>query len=544
MGNGDSHRNRAFALGIQATVCGAIVAAHMLLVLCTMQRAQSCACRHAARLWKRSPFSWTTLWAPVRFPCSGFIASVRSLSRILRAPPARTPVPCFPFLLPSPYPLQSGKAKSAAPKAGAKKPVAKTAAKTTATKAKAADPHHLPAAKNFRVGNDIQPTRDLSRFVKWPRYVRVQRQRKVLYERLKVPPSINQFRKPLDRAEAAPLLKLLSKYAPESKKEKKARLEKEAASAASGAGASGPKPVVVKFGINHVTSLVEDKTAKLVVIASDVDPIEIVVWLPALCRKMGIPYAIVNNKGVLGAIVHQKKAAAVAITAVRPEDNSALEKVIETANAKFAANVVSRKKEQGVCGYVFVLVVVEGTAVDRTRRSFFSPPFPSPPAGPPPQVGWRHHGPQDPEAPREARQAHRGRARQACGALNLRRVATHLKSNHMCVSLPFAPSPSPPPLPPSHPTSVLGPQLLVEAFPRPSSSWSLCTARSIHGPRVGGACETSGRLGWRRTGKGESCFSGGQTSERPRSTVSINAHIFGSAASHVVHPPTMLACFT
>lgn len=31
-------------------------------------------------------------------------------------------------------------------------------------------------------------------------------------------------------------------------------------------------------------------------IASDVDPIELVVWLPALCRKMGVPYAIVNNK--------------------------------------------------------------------------------------------------------------------------------------------------------------------------------------------------------------------------------------------------------
>jgi len=32
------------------------------------------------------------------------------------------------------------------------------------------------------------------------------------------------------------------------------------------------------------------------VISHDVDPIELVVWLPALCRKMGIPYCIVKSK--------------------------------------------------------------------------------------------------------------------------------------------------------------------------------------------------------------------------------------------------------
>ena len=59
------------------------------------------------------------------------------------------------------------------------------------------------------------------------------------------------------------------------------------------------KPLFVKTGLNHVTQLVEDKKAKLVVIASDVNPVELVLWLPALCRKMGVPYAIVANKGRL-----------------------------------------------------------------------------------------------------------------------------------------------------------------------------------------------------------------------------------------------------
>ena len=52
--------------------------------------------------------------------------------------------------------------------------------------------------------------------------------------------------------------------------------------------------MVVKYGINHITTLVEQKQASLVVIAHDVDPIELVVWLPALCRRMDVPYVIVK----------------------------------------------------------------------------------------------------------------------------------------------------------------------------------------------------------------------------------------------------------
>ena len=53
--------------------------------------------------------------------------------------------------------------------------------------------------KNFGIGQDIQPKRDLSRFVRWPKYIRLQRQRAILYQRLKVPPPINQFTQALDR---------------------------------------------------------------------------------------------------------------------------------------------------------------------------------------------------------------------------------------------------------------------------------------------------------------------------------------------------------
>jgi hypothetical protein len=41
--------------------------------------------------------------------------------------------------------------------------------------------------------------RDLTRFVKWPKYVRIQRQKRIILQRLKVPPMINQFSYTLDK---------------------------------------------------------------------------------------------------------------------------------------------------------------------------------------------------------------------------------------------------------------------------------------------------------------------------------------------------------
>lgn len=179
--------------------------------------------------------------------------------------------------------------------------------------------------RNFGIGNDIPPKRDLTRYVKWPKYVRLQRQKRVLYARLKIPPAINQFSRTLDKNTAAQLFKLFLKYRPEDKAEKQKRL-KEIAEARVKSQGDAPqipkKPNVVKYGINHITSLVEQKKAKLVVIAHDVDPIELVVWLPALCRKMGVPYCIVKGKSRLGFVVKKKTATALAIVNVNKEDQN------------------------------------------------------------------------------------------------------------------------------------------------------------------------------------------------------------------------------
>jgi len=194
--------------------------------------------------------------------------------------------------------------------------------------------------RNFGIGQDLQPKRDVTRFVRWPEYIRLQRQRRILRMRLKVPPTINQFTKVVDRNTAVQLFKLINKYRPETKTEKKQRLYAAAQAKASGAEQpSTPKPVVIKYGINHITALVEQKKAQLVVIADDVDPIELVLWLPALCRKMGVPYCIVKGKARLGTVVHKKTATALAFTDVHAEDKQTLANLVtalkENYNDKF-----------------------------------------------------------------------------------------------------------------------------------------------------------------------------------------------------------------
>ena len=132
--------------------------------------------------------------------------------------------------------------------------------------------------KNFGIGQDIQPKRDLTRFVKWPRYIRLQRQRAILYKQLKVPPAINQFIQALDQHTATQLLKLAHRYRPEIKREKKQRLLARAEKKAAGKGDVPTKrPPILRAGVNTVTTLVENKKAQLVVIAHDVDPIEVCV---------------------------------------------------------------------------------------------------------------------------------------------------------------------------------------------------------------------------------------------------------------------------
>lgn len=241
--------------------------------------------------------------------------------------------------------MAKGKAKAAS-KAAPKKAAATKKAKDW----KSQHGHlFLKDPRDFRVGRDVLPKgRDLSRLVKWPRYVRIQRQRSILKKRMKVPPAINQFTKTLDKTQATNLFRLLSHYRPESASEKKARLVAVASAEEKNQEVkAGKKPKVVKYGINHITNLVETQKAKLVVIAHDVDPIELVVWLPALCRKMDVPYCIVKGKARLGDLVYQKTCTAVALTEVETSDRNKLDQLISSFRPMYNDSTSDRKKWGG-----------------------------------------------------------------------------------------------------------------------------------------------------------------------------------------------------
>merc|ERR1712168_3760 len=239
-------------------------------------------------------------------------------------------------------------AKPKQTKKGRKKVAAAPLAAKKAEPKKVVNPLFEKRPKNFSIGQDIQPKRDLSRFVRWPKYIRLQRQKAVLLQRLKVPPSINQFRFALDRQTAVETFKLLDKYRPESKAEKKDRLKAKAAERAKGKEDTPTKrPPVLRSGINTVTTLVEQKKAQLVVIAHDIDPIEIVLFLPALCRKMGVPYCIVKGKARLGTLVHMKHTSCVAIDKVEQADRNSLNKLVDTVKTNFNDRADEIKKHWG-----------------------------------------------------------------------------------------------------------------------------------------------------------------------------------------------------
>ncbi|MEM2341464.1 MAG: 50S ribosomal protein L7Ae [Candidatus Bathyarchaeia archaeon] len=57
----------------------------------------------------------------------------------------------------------------------------------------------------------------------------------------------------------------------------------------------------VRRGTNETTKAVERGLAKLVVIAEDVDPPEVVAHLPLLCDERKVPYVYVPSKAKLGS---------------------------------------------------------------------------------------------------------------------------------------------------------------------------------------------------------------------------------------------------
>ena len=79
----------------------------------------------------------------------------------------------------------------------------------------------------------------------------------------------------------------------------------------------------VRVGTNEVTKSSERSEAKLVVMAEDVDPVEILVHVPMLCEEKRIPYLYVPKKQRLGQSAGLTKSAA-SVAVVEPGEAKAL----------------------------------------------------------------------------------------------------------------------------------------------------------------------------------------------------------------------------
>ena len=85
----------------------------------------------------------------------------------------------------------------------------------------------------------------------------------------------------------------------------------------------------IKKGTNETTKAVERGLAKLVVIAEDVDPKEIVMHLPILAKEKNIPYVYVPSKKDLGAAAGLRVQAASVAIVDAGEGKQLLQEIVE-----------------------------------------------------------------------------------------------------------------------------------------------------------------------------------------------------------------------
>jgi len=96
----------------------------------------------------------------------------------------------------------------------------------------------------------------------------------------------------------------------------------------------------VKKGTNETTKAVERGIAKLVIMAEDVEPPEVVAHLPILCEERNIPYIFVPSKAQLGSSLGLDVAAASAAI-VEPSEAQTLVEQIINEMAKIRNKTVS-----------------------------------------------------------------------------------------------------------------------------------------------------------------------------------------------------------
>ncbi len=85
----------------------------------------------------------------------------------------------------------------------------------------------------------------------------------------------------------------------------------------------------IKKGTNEVTKAIEKGQAKLVVVAKDVTPPEIVMHIPLLCKEKGVPCVEVDSREELGAAAGLEVPTVSVAVVVEGEAKNAIRAIIE-----------------------------------------------------------------------------------------------------------------------------------------------------------------------------------------------------------------------
>ncbi|MFA6330356.1 MAG: 50S ribosomal protein L7Ae [Candidatus Micrarchaeia archaeon] len=99
----------------------------------------------------------------------------------------------------------------------------------------------------------------------------------------------------------------------------------------------------LRKGTNEATKAIERGTAKLVLIAADVDPEEIVMHLPMLCGEKKVPYVFISEKLALGKAAGLGVGTAAVAVAKADKAETVLKEVVEKAVA-LAPKAEEKKK--------------------------------------------------------------------------------------------------------------------------------------------------------------------------------------------------------
>jgi U4/U6 small nuclear ribonucleoprotein SNU13 len=95
----------------------------------------------------------------------------------------------------------------------------------------------------------------------------------------------------------------------------------------------------LRRGANEVTKTLNRSTAEIVIIAGDVDPIDIVMHLPLLCEDKGVPYIFLPSRAAVGRAAGVARS--VIACSIVKRDNSRIKKSVDALRNKIEQATVA-----------------------------------------------------------------------------------------------------------------------------------------------------------------------------------------------------------